>query len=92
MLDGKPAVEVLFGCFDEALRAAGYIAMSGQIVDATRRRGLGGPSALIGRGAARAAREREAGAARLMRKLLKKQDYAPTVLVTDNEPREPRSA
>ncbi len=34
-LDGKPAIEVLFGRFDEALRAAGYIAMSGLIVDAT---------------------------------------------------------
>ncbi len=35
VLDSKPAIEVLFGRFDEALRAAGYIAMSGQIVDAT---------------------------------------------------------
>jgi IS5 family transposase len=35
VLGGKPAIEVLFGRFDEALRAAGYIAMSGQIVDAT---------------------------------------------------------
>ena len=35
VLDEKPAIEVLFGRFDEALRAAGYIAMSGQIVDAT---------------------------------------------------------
>jgi len=35
VLDGKPAIEILFGRFDEALRAAGYIAMSGQIIDAT---------------------------------------------------------
>src|SRR5918997_2796898 len=35
VLDGKPALEILFGRFFEALRAAGYIAMSGQIVDAT---------------------------------------------------------
>ena len=35
VLDGKPAIEVLFARFDAALRAAGYIAMSGQIVDAT---------------------------------------------------------
>jgi len=35
VLDGKPAIEVLFARFDETLRAAGYIAMSGQIVDAT---------------------------------------------------------
>ena len=34
-LDGKPAIEVLFARFDQTLRAAGYIAMSGQIVDAT---------------------------------------------------------
>ncbi len=34
-LDGKPAIEVLFARFDAALRAAGSIAMSGQIVDAT---------------------------------------------------------
>lgn len=34
-IDGEPAVEVLFSRFDAALRAAGYIAMSGQIVDAT---------------------------------------------------------
>jgi len=33
-IDGRPAVEVLFARFDAALRAAGYIAMSGQIVDA----------------------------------------------------------
>jgi IS5 family transposase len=35
MLDGKPAIEVLFARFDAVIRAAGYIAMSGQIVDAT---------------------------------------------------------
>jgi IS5 family transposase len=34
-LDGKPAIEALFARFDVSLRAAGYIAMSGQIVDAT---------------------------------------------------------
>ena len=35
LIDGRPAIEVLFARFDETLRAAGYIAMSGQIVDAT---------------------------------------------------------
>lgn len=34
-IDGRPAVEALFARFDATLRAAGYIAMSGQIVDAT---------------------------------------------------------
>ena len=34
-LEGKPAIEALFARFDASLRAAGYIAMSGQIVDAT---------------------------------------------------------
>jgi transposase, IS5 family len=34
-VDGKPAIEALFARFDATLRAAGYIAMSGQIVDAT---------------------------------------------------------
>jgi len=34
VLDGRPAIEVLFAHFDATLRAAGYIAMSGQIVDA----------------------------------------------------------
>jgi transposase, IS5 family len=29
------AVDILFRCFDEALRASGFLAMSGQIVDAT---------------------------------------------------------
>jgi IS5 family transposase len=32
-LDGKPAIEVLFGRFDAALRAAGFLAMGGQIID-----------------------------------------------------------
>jgi len=31
----RPAVEVLFGRFDGALRAAGFLAMGGQIIDAT---------------------------------------------------------
>ena len=35
VLDGRPAIEGLFAHFDATLRAAGYIAMSGQIVDAT---------------------------------------------------------
>ncbi len=35
VIDGKPAIEALFARFDTSLRAAGYIAMSGQIVDAT---------------------------------------------------------
>ena len=34
-LAGKPAIKALFARFDASLRAAGYIAMSGQIVDAT---------------------------------------------------------
>jgi IS5 family transposase len=34
-LDGKPAIEVLFGRFDAALRAAGFLAMGGQIIDAS---------------------------------------------------------
>ena len=32
---GKPAIEVLFGCFDAALRKAGFLAMGGQIIDAS---------------------------------------------------------
>jgi transposase, IS5 family len=32
---GKPAIEVLFERFDAALSAAGFLAMSGQIIDAT---------------------------------------------------------
>ena len=31
---GKPAIEVLFERFNEALSAAGFLAMSGQIIDA----------------------------------------------------------
>jgi transposase, IS5 family len=34
-LRGKPAIEVLFKRFDEALAAAGFLAMGGQIIDAT---------------------------------------------------------
>jgi transposase, IS5 family len=34
-LRGKPAIEVLFKRFDDALTAAGFLAMGGQIVDAT---------------------------------------------------------
>jgi transposase, IS5 family len=34
-LDGVPAIEALFRRFEAQLRAAGYIAMGGQIVDAT---------------------------------------------------------
>ena len=32
---GKPAIEVLFERFDEALSAAGFLAMSGQLIDAS---------------------------------------------------------
>jgi transposase, IS5 family len=35
MLDSKRAIEVLFARFDAALRAAGFLAMGGQIVDAS---------------------------------------------------------
>lgn len=35
VIEGRPAIEVLFARFDATLRAAGYIAMAGQIVDAT---------------------------------------------------------
>ncbi len=35
VIEGRPAIEALLARFDETLRAAGYIAMSGQIVDAT---------------------------------------------------------
>jgi len=35
VIDGKPAIEVLFERFDKALRAAGFLAMGGQIIDAT---------------------------------------------------------
>src|SRR5215218_3111980 len=34
-IEGRPAIEALVARFDASLRAAGYIAMSGQIVDAT---------------------------------------------------------
>jgi transposase, IS5 family len=34
-IDGKPAIEVLFWRFDQALKAAGFLAMGGQIIDAT---------------------------------------------------------
>ncbi len=34
-IEGRPAIDALFARFDASLRAAGYIAMSGQIVDAT---------------------------------------------------------
>ena len=35
MIDGEPAVVVLFKRFDAAVKASGYLAMSGQIIDAT---------------------------------------------------------
>ena len=35
VIDGKTAIEVLFNRFDETLREAGFLAMGGQIVDAT---------------------------------------------------------
>jgi transposase len=34
-IDDKPAIEVLFWRFDQALKAAGFLAMGGQIIDAT---------------------------------------------------------
>ncbi len=34
-IGGKPAVEVLFAAYDTALRKAGFLAMGGQIIDAT---------------------------------------------------------
>jgi hypothetical protein len=34
-IEGEPAIEVLFRRFDAMLNAAGYIAMGGQIIDAT---------------------------------------------------------
>src|SRR5215210_2765872 len=34
-IDGKPAIEVLFARFDAALRQAGFLAMGGQIIDAS---------------------------------------------------------
>jgi transposase len=35
VIDSTPAIEVLFAGFDETLREAGFLAMGGQIVDAT---------------------------------------------------------
>src|ERR1700720_3033188 len=35
IVDDKPAIEVLFKRFDAALRKAGFLAMGGQIIDAT---------------------------------------------------------
>ena len=34
-LQGKPAIEILFQRFDAALTAAGFLAMGGQIIDAS---------------------------------------------------------
>ena len=34
-IDGQPAIQVLFSTYEAALRAAGFLAMGGQIVDAT---------------------------------------------------------
>lgn len=34
-IDGRPAIQVLFGAYEASLRQAGYLAMGGQIVDAT---------------------------------------------------------
>ena len=34
-IDGQPAIQVLFSAYEAALRQAGYLAMGGQIVDAT---------------------------------------------------------
>src|SRR5215213_9134115 len=34
-IEGKPAIEVLFARFDAALREAGFLAMAGQIIDAS---------------------------------------------------------
>jgi hypothetical protein len=34
-IEGKPAIDVLFARFDAALRQAGFLAMGGQIVDAS---------------------------------------------------------
>src|SRR5918993_1135059 len=34
-IDGRPAIEVLFSRFDATLRAAGFLAMGGQIIDAS---------------------------------------------------------
>jgi IS5 family transposase len=35
IVDGRPAIEVLFKRFDAALAQAGFLAMGGQIIDAT---------------------------------------------------------
>jgi len=35
LVDGKPAIEVMFKRFDAALTKAGFLAMGGQIIDAT---------------------------------------------------------
>jgi transposase, IS5 family len=35
IVDGKPAIEILFKRFDAALAQAGFLAMGGQIIDAT---------------------------------------------------------
>ena len=35
LIDGVPAIEALFRRFDVALTKAGFLAMSGQIIDAT---------------------------------------------------------
>lgn len=34
-IDGKPAIQVLFSAYEAALREAGFLAMGGQIIDAT---------------------------------------------------------
>jgi transposase, IS5 family len=34
-IENRPAIEVLFACFDAALRQAGFLAMGGQIIDAS---------------------------------------------------------
>ena len=34
-IEGEPAIEVLFSAYEASLRQAGYLAMGGQIVDAT---------------------------------------------------------
>lgn len=35
VIEGRPGIEVLFARYDSSLRRAGYMAISGQIVDAT---------------------------------------------------------
>lgn len=34
-IEGKPAIQVLFSAYEAALRKAGFLAMGGQIIDAT---------------------------------------------------------